>query len=1086
MKKKLLSILFGMLTLILMLIPCVSMLSSPAAAATGDTYSLVTDASDLTAGGKYLIVCPTKNMAMGAQNGTYRNGVSVTIADDKISTLPDAVQVITLGGTENAWTLSVSETEYLTYSGSTNTLTTKADANAWTIEIDSNNAIIKHGTSTERQIQWNATSPRFACYKGTQTAIALYKLQEPAHEHSYAWNNVVGTDGSHTLTCANTDGKCDALTTTEDCTWVNGSCSVCGAAAPECAHPTTTEIAAVAATCTEVGYTAGVQCTECNQYISGHEEIAALGHTEVIDEAVAPTCTTTGLTEGKHCSVCEEVLVEQTVVEKIDHTYVDGVCSVCDEKQPTTLTITGGSFIEPASSYAWNKWKATTTKGDVIEGFGFTYKNADIQVNGSKAGDYIYNTTALPGKITSITLTKASGTDRNFDILTSDTPFDYNTTASLKGQATDAKKTVTTEGVTWTFETNHKYFAIVIVDKSAAYLSSIEIEYYVCAHTNKVAIGEAKDATCTEDGITEGKKCADCGEVITAQETIPATGHTDENPADSKCDTCGANLCTEHVWVDGEVITPATCTATGLQAQVCGNCGEPGENKVLDKVAHTPETDEAVAPTCSTTGLTEGSHCSVCEEVLVEQTVVDKIDHTYADGKCSVCGDVIVTGSQLAEFQFGENGAAKHEDGSAIDNETAYTDDNYTLTLTSVANVYDGAFDAKGNSALKLGTGSSAATLTFTVADNVHQVVFYIAGYKANTAKIFVSGTDYEITSHSNDGEYTKIVVDTSTNNTVTLTTVSGGLRAMINSIEFWGVEEVNEIAGYTATFGDTIGVNFYMSLTSATAADEAAYMSFTLPNGTTEKVSVKDVSKNGGHYKFTCYIAVKEIADTITAQLFDGNNAALTEQYTYSVKEYAEYIINTPASYSEKEIALAKALLNYGAYAQTMFDHNTDNLANSGLDETDKTLADVTIGDAYEKSVGADVDGATYEGTSAVFESNMEIRHYFDITGENVTFTLCNADGTEIKTLDVFESDNGKYVAIDGIAAKDMATTYKLVVSNGTDSQEISYSVYSYFYDVISGGYTDAQKNAMKAAYHYAEAAKAYFSSTEENNVGE
>ena len=61
-----------------------------------------------------------------------------------------------------------------------------------------------------------------------------------------------------------------------------------------------------------------------------------------------------------------------------------------------------------------------------------------------------------------------------------------------------------------------------------------------CEHTNKVAIGEAKDATCTEAGITAGLKCADCGETITAQETISANGHDFDRTAtgNGRCKKC--------------------------------------------------------------------------------------------------------------------------------------------------------------------------------------------------------------------------------------------------------------------------------------------------------------------------------------------------------------------------------------------------------------------------------------------------------------------------------------------------------------------------------------------------------------------
>ncbi|MBQ7098682.1 MAG: discoidin domain-containing protein, partial [Oscillospiraceae bacterium] len=53
-------------------------------------------------------------------------------------------------------------------------------------------------------------------------------------------------------------------------------------------------------------------------------------------------------------------------------------------------------------------------------------------------------------------------------------------------------------------------------------------------HTEVTVPG--KDATCTETGLTEGKKCSVCDEVIVAQEVIPALGHDYVNGECSRCD----------------------------------------------------------------------------------------------------------------------------------------------------------------------------------------------------------------------------------------------------------------------------------------------------------------------------------------------------------------------------------------------------------------------------------------------------------------------------------------------------------------------------------------------------------------------
>ncbi len=67
---------------------------------------------------------------------------------------------------------------------------------------------------------------------------------------------------------------------------------------------------------------------------------------------------------------------------------------------------------------------------------------------------------------------------------------------------------------------------------------------------------------------------------------------------------------------------------------------------------HTAVVDDAVPPTCTMTGLTEGSHCSVCNTILVEQKTVDVVDHNYVNGACTYCGTTlstpvfVVTGAQ--------------------------------------------------------------------------------------------------------------------------------------------------------------------------------------------------------------------------------------------------------------------------------------------------------------------------------------------------------------------------------------------------------------------------------------------------------
>ena len=82
-----------------------------------------------------------------------------------------------------------------------------------------------------------------------------------------------------------------------------------------------------------------------------------------------------------------------------------------------------------------------------------------------------------------------------------------------------------------------------------------------------------------------------------------------------------------HIHAFGEwfTITDATCADVGKQERTCA-CGEK-ESQSIDALGHTEVVDAAVAPTCTETGLTEGKHCSVCNETIVKQKAVNILDH---------------------------------------------------------------------------------------------------------------------------------------------------------------------------------------------------------------------------------------------------------------------------------------------------------------------------------------------------------------------------------------------------------------------------------------------------------------------------
>ena len=153
----------------------------------------------------------------------------------------------------------------------------------------------------------------------------------------------------------------------------------------------------------------------------------------------------------------------------------------------------------------------------------------------------------------------------------------------------------------------------------------------------------AVEATCTETGLTEGKKCTVCGVVTKAQEVVPAKGHTEEAiPA-----------------------VAATCTTTGLtEGKKCTVCGEVtvAQTTVL-ALGHTVETVEGIAPTCTEAGLTSGKQCTVCEVWVQPQAEIEATGHTelwvgyieptctepgyYGATICVVCEEVTVEGEEI-------------------------------------------------------------------------------------------------------------------------------------------------------------------------------------------------------------------------------------------------------------------------------------------------------------------------------------------------------------------------------------------------------------------------------------------------------
>ncbi len=149
-----------------------------------EIYALVTDATELATGDKVIIVSSGSNTALGAQSGSYRAKVDIEISDKTISLdSSEGVEILTLAAGSGAGTFAfmTSGNVYLSLNGDANALNTSdaiSDKSSWNIAVSSGGTTIQNVNYTARYINYNSSSPRFACYKTSskQQPVEIYKL----------------------------------------------------------------------------------------------------------------------------------------------------------------------------------------------------------------------------------------------------------------------------------------------------------------------------------------------------------------------------------------------------------------------------------------------------------------------------------------------------------------------------------------------------------------------------------------------------------------------------------------------------------------------------------------------------------------------------------------------------------------------------------------------------------------------------------------------------------------------------------------------------------------------------------------------
>lgn len=267
-------------------------------------------------------------------------------------------------------------------------------------------------------------------------------------------------------------------------------------------------------------------------------------------------------------------------------------------------------------------------------------------------------------------------------------------------------------------------------------------------------------------------------------------------------------------------------------------------------------------------------------------------------------------------------------------------------------------------------------------------------------------------------------------------------------------------LEGYSVDLEGNIGVNFYMLLDPRVAADVNSYMQFTLPNGDTKKVysnMTLTAEVDGETYNiFTCNIAAKEMNSEIKAQMFSSD--AEGQIYSFTVADYANYIIKNSSKYSSETVALVKAMLNYGKYAKAYFDGEVLEATAEMNNVTADMLAEYKMSESGELP-----EGITYYGSSLLLESKTVLRHYFKVE-----------EGVDAESYGFSEHKGVYYYYDDELFARNLVDpSWNFRFNDYT----LTYGSMSYSYAVLTNQSDDkALVNLVKSLYLYGKAASDYY----------
>lgn len=971
-------------------------------------YRLVTDATTLKAGDIILLGCSEKGTLAGSiGTGKFFTSVEGSFSADS-TTKGEAIE-ITLGGKENAWTLTTSE-GLIGTSGAKALNVKGTGTTTWTITIKNSIANITSTNSSCGTIQYNSQYSRFLNYTSVQTGIEIYRLvNEVEEEHTHAT-----TDSWIHLVAANENATCQNPGHGEYYT-----CDKC-----EGKYFVLTDGALTETTAEELFTTVDHKYT----YTANNDGTHKVG-CENCDYTVAnETCT---YNEENKCEKCGAEKPAVPSYKKVTEAPADwsGTYVLVYENSGTEAYVWTG--VDDVNCFA----KATIENGKISGEFvTLTIAALDngysILLNGgTNNGKYVYRSTGKNG----LDIDNTQGVN----------------TISINGNAVE----IVSSGTTLKFNKNSDQLRFRYFAKGQQPVQLYKLVPGDHEHVEGDGI-VTKAASCKENGEMT-YKCTICGEVVRTDVIAKTSEHSYNDGEITTAATCTATgvktftctVCGEtkteeiealgHDFHGEETIEAATCVKTGTKLVQCTRCDELEEIKLpIDENAH--KWGEAAHIEGTET------HKFTCE---YDPTHTKIENCTYVEGLCSEClAEKPATEDKFAiveSIAAGENTVEK--DGVLYVKEGSRVIVTYTITANSGVDVIEATLKQNAKFtfvSMTAGTLSNAsATVTGTdVESAVKKIVVTAEKGGFTQSNVVLMTVVYELATDVTENEIPEFGIE--------LTVLNGNTELAADKVTFTAHQtkfavRSSELPAITVN-GKTSSEEIHL-----TYKGEAYTSSDFAIAGRTDTPTIEwtDVA-NAGNYTLTLKFADNGTygEQTVTFTVVIDKVALKASDFEIKLAEGASLtkkLVSGSVSWSEADFAVTIA---EGKLV------GSDTLATiGGLDGTDCTLTEarsqtltvefVLLSDNYtldgkvskQFTVTAEKTDLTFGGIAIADNASK----YYDGNTENVG-TITVSDGNN-----VIEAVVNVTITKDGAAVNEILHAGKYVITIATaltDEQKKDY----------------------------------------------